>query len=595
MEADKGTYPRSPKILAKQYRKFFGATVVAVLLLQATLVTDTILVGQMLGSAPMSGVRVASPVLNFLNACAMLVGVGSSTLISVAMGKRRQEDANRLFTLALMLCLIVGILFSAVLVPFAGPITRLISTGKEAIPYTETYLRIVGIASPAYITTSAMAMLLRSDSCVRLSSVVLATAGIANVACDLLFMGALNMGIEGAALATDCGMIAGTLLSLLYFRWPKRTLRITRNLRGTQQGQNPASHIAAIIEGGSASSLRILLSSLALLFLNYIVGASVGVEGIAVLTVCGSLQLLAATFFSAGGQAATPMEGVLYGEGDTHGLRMLVSYVMRIVLALVAVVAVLICMFSAQIYALFVPNGAVEGAERCLRVYALGFAPLAANYVLMYYYSTIGRRGIALVLSVCESFVFYVPLIWLLTNAFGLLGSVSSYVLAEVLTLVTVILAARVVGTRHGCHNLLLLPDESSDLVFEATVPARKDAPARIAHEVKGILDNNDVAPTEALRTSVAIEEMLANAASYGRDKGSDVYFDVRVSARPTNVRVTLRDNGVPFDPTTYETDKDEFEVDGIELLRALATNIAYSYALGMNLTIIDVEKRSES
>lgn len=590
-EADNGRYPRSIKILAKQYRKFFGATVVAVLLLQVTLVTDTILVGQILGSVPMSGVRVASPIVNLLNACAMLIGVGSSTLISVAMGKRQHDDANRLFTLALILCVGVGVLFSVVLAPFAGPIAHLISTSEESIPYTETFLRIVGMASPAYIITSAMAMLLRSDSCIKLSSVVLAAAGIANVGCDLLFMGALHMGIEGAALATDCGMLAGTLLSLLYFRWPKRTLRLTSNLRGRQPDQKPATYTANIVKGGSASALRMLLSSLSLLFLNYIVGGTVGVQGIAVLTVCGSLQLLAMTFFSAGGQAATPMEGVLYGEGDTHGLRMLMSYVMRVVLVLVASVAALIWVFPAQIYALFVPKGGIEGAEWCLRVYALGFAPLAVNYVLMYYYSTIGRRGIALVLSICENFVFYAPLIWLLTNAFGLIGAVSAYGIAEVLTLLAVILLARAASAKLGYHNMLLLPDESSDLVFEATVPARDDAPAHIAREVKGILDINGVAATEALRTSVAIEEMLANAALFEQDKKADVYFDVCVSALPSHVRVSLRDNGVPFDPTTYETDKDEFEVDGIELLRMLATNVAYSYTLGMNLTIIEVGK----
>ena len=67
---------RSSATLAGQYRKFFAASVAAVALLQVTIVTDTIIVGQLLGPVPMSGVRVASPIVNILNVIAMLVGVG---------------------------------------------------------------------------------------------------------------------------------------------------------------------------------------------------------------------------------------------------------------------------------------------------------------------------------------------------------------------------------------------------------------------------------------------------------------------------------------------------------------------------------------
>ena len=589
MKVEPIAFPRSVAALAKQYRKFFGATVVAVLLLQLTMVTDTILVGRILGPLPMSGVRVASPVVNLLNVCAMLIGVGSSSLISVAMGKRRPHEANRAFTLALVLCLAVGLLFVVTIAPFAGPIARLISTSEESVAYTESFLRIVGIASPAYVFTAAMAMLLRTDGCIRLSSVVLAAAGISNVAFDLLYMGVLGMGIEGSALATDSGMLVGTLLSLLYFRWPRRTLRLAWRQEGGQEGPGLLASAVAIFKGGAPSALRMFLSSIALLYLNYVVGGIEGAEGITVLTVCGSVQLLATTFFSAGGQAATPLEGVLYGEGDVHGLRMLVAYVLRVVLVLVLGVALLVCVFPDQIYALFVPQGGAQGAGTCLRVYALGFAPLAVNYVLMYYYSTIGRRGIALVLSVCENCVFYLPLIWLLANAFGLVGAVAAYALTEALTLAAVLLMARMTAARLGLDNVLLLPAESADQVFEATVPARGDAPARMARETKAALDKSGVGAVAALRTSVAVEEMLANAALHAGDGASAVLFDVRVSARPTLVRVSLRDTGAPFDPTTYEADEDEYAVDGIKLLRSLATNVSYAYVLGMNQTIIEI------
>ena len=91
-----GRYVRSAVALGGQYRKFFGASVAAVLLLQITIVTDTIIVGELLGPVPMSGIRVASPIVNLLNVIAMLVGVGSATLVSIAIGRRDKATSTRL-------------------------------------------------------------------------------------------------------------------------------------------------------------------------------------------------------------------------------------------------------------------------------------------------------------------------------------------------------------------------------------------------------------------------------------------------------------------------------------------------------------------
>ena len=98
--AQPASYARTSATLGGQYRKFFGASVAAALLLQVTIVTDTIIVGQLLGPVAMSGV--ASPIVNILNVLAMLVGVGGSTVAAIAIGRRDGEAANRAFTLSIV-------------------------------------------------------------------------------------------------------------------------------------------------------------------------------------------------------------------------------------------------------------------------------------------------------------------------------------------------------------------------------------------------------------------------------------------------------------------------------------------------------------
>lgn len=577
---------RSVATLKHQYLRFFWATLAAVLLLQATVVTDTILVGRIVGTTPMTGVRVASPVINLLNVFAMFTGVGGSTLVAIAMGRRDREAADRAFTFTIVFSIAIGVVFAAFLFSFAPQVADLISTNKETVTYTATFLRYVGMASPIYILASVMAMLLRADSCIRLSSAVLSVAGISNVLFDLLFMGVLGLGVEGSAFATDCGMLSGVLVSLLYFRWPRRTLHMRLSLTGVGQT------LASVSKNGAPGALRMLFSCISLLFLNAVVGASVGTMGIALLTVCGNIQLLASSFFSSGGQAAAPMEGVLFGERDYRGLRLLVSYVFRIVMVAVGILTLVVCLFPAQLFSLFVPQGAPDDIAWLMRLYALGFLPLAANYVLMYYYNTIQRRSLAMMLTVCENLTFYLPLIWILTRSLGLLGAVLSFVLTETLSLGLVLLLARRAKDKQGLDNLLLLPDVPREEVFEVTIRASDVAASHIAHSVKDALDGCGVEPTESLRAAMAAEEMVVAAASYEPNQDRDVWFDVRVSAYPNYVQLALRDDGAVFDPTKNVSQMvDEPEADSISFVRAIASNVDYSPTLGMNQTIIQIDR----
>ena len=579
-KADQPTsYARTSATLGGRYREFFAASVAAALLLQVTIITDTIIVGQLLGPIPMSGVRVASPIVNILNVIAMLIGVGGSTVAAIAIGRRDGKAANRAFTLSIACGIVLGLVFAVIVVPLADPLTQLISSEEKTIPYTTTFLRFVAAASPVYILASVMALLLRTDGCVRLSSVVLALAGVANVVFDLLFMGVLGMGVEGSAFATDAGMLVAVLTSLLYFRWPNRTLRLTR-LTGGTSGQ-----IAAIVKNGAPSALRMLFACIALLFLNFVVGECVGVDGIAFLTVCGNVQLLAVAFFSAGGQAAIPLEGVLFGERDYHGLRLLMSYIFRIILICVGAIILVLWLFPAQIIAAFIPGG-LPGNDWLLRLYAIGFLPLAVNYIMTYYYNTIQQRTVSLALTFCENLVLYLPLIWLLTHALGLPGAVLSFVLAEALAFGVLLIVTLHLKRKLHVDNMLLIPDIPRETAFEATVPVSNADAAGIAHSVKNALDECGVDPAVALRTTMGVEEMVANAAESERNKNRKVLFDVIVSDLPTCVQVSLRDTGAPFDPTCPDV-----QDEGITMMIAVVSRVQHSQTLGMNQTVIEVDK----
>ena len=605
------TYGRSAAVLGGQYRRFFGASIAAAMMLQVTIIMDTIFVGQLVGPVAMSGVRVASPIVNLLSVLATLVGVGGSTLASIAMGRRDRDGANEAFTTSILLSLALGAVFAAIVVPLAEPIARAISSSPETVPHTTAFMRVVAMGSPAYILTSTLALLLRSDSCIKLSSVVLAASGAVSAGLDLLFMGAMRMGVEGSALATDMGMLAGVLLALLYFRWPDRTLRLSR-----PAWAGATQMAASIFKNGAPSSLRMLFSCASLLFLNYVVGGVVGVEGITVLAVCGNIQLLAVGFFGAGGQAAMPIEGVLFGERDFGGLRLLVRYVLRVVLACVAVLVLVVWLFPSQIMGLFV-RGGVAGSDWLVRLYVIGFVPMSVNYVLLYHFNVVQRRAMALSLIALENIVLYLPLIWVLTHALGLVGAVASFVCAEALTTALTLLVASVIRRREELASVLLVPAVPREVVLEASAPATAQAAVDLAHGVKGALDECGATASVSGRAAMGVEEMMVATARLNDGARTPVMFDVRVSRLPDCVQVTLRDNGRPFDPTVRDeatapaastpavsaaaataaataaapAAAPDAGPDAIDALLAIASSVDHRHTLRLNQTVIEIEE----
>ena len=589
---------RSVELLASQYRKFFAATILAVVILQVTIITDTIIVGQLLGPVPMSGIRVASPIVNLLGVLSMLIGVGGSTVAAIAMGKGDPAKASRSFSLSIVLCVAVGLVFALIVVPLAPAIASAITSDTAPLEYTTTFLRIVAAGAPFYILASAMAMLLRADGCIKLSSAVLAAAGIANVVFDLLFIGVLGLGVAGSALATDAGMLVAVLMSLLYFRWPKRTLRLvnplSRKVSG-ELGSSAGALCAAVLKNGMPGSLRMLFACISLLVLNLVVGDVVGVMGIALMTVCGNIQLLAVAFFSGGGQAAAPMEGVLYGEGDFVGMRLLFRYVMKVTLIAVGILVVIVWLFPEQIISMFYSGGAqIDDADLLLRLYAIGFLPLAVNYILTYYYNTIQQRKVAMTLTLCENLLLYIPLIFLLTNALGLLGAILAFVLGEGLSTAIALLMARSVAAKSGLDGVLLLPRSTPSSLFEATAAATVENASVLARGLKEALEDAGVSSDISLRSSVALEEMLVASATRRAGDGKHDTFDVRVvqDEQARSVKISLRDNGAPFDPTNESEDVGAQEApDSIAMLRAVATKLEWAFVAGMNRTTIEIAK----
>ena len=90
----------------------------------------------------------------------------------------------------------------------------------------------------------------------------------------------------------------------------------------------------------------------------------------------------------------------------------------------------------------------------------------------------------------------------------------------------------------------------------------------------------------------VAVEEMAVNTALHGVGKNRGTSLDIRVRLTSTRLLISLRDNGIPFDPTVYpEKEGETFAVGGIEVARRMAAKTEYTHHLGFNTTVLAFDR----
>ncbi|MDR0798332.1 MAG: MATE family efflux transporter, partial [Dysgonamonadaceae bacterium] len=165
-------------------------------------ITDSIFIGHGVGSLALSGLAITFPLMNLSAAVGTLVGVGASTLLSIRMGQKDYETANRILGNVVVLNLILGVIFSILMLTFLAPILRFFGASDDTLPYAYEFMTVLlagNVFTHMYFGLNA---LLRSAGHPQRSMTATILTILINVSLNPLFIFVFKWGIQGSALAT---------------------------------------------------------------------------------------------------------------------------------------------------------------------------------------------------------------------------------------------------------------------------------------------------------------------------------------------------------------------------------------------------------
>jgi len=425
-----GTLPISKLLIQQAIPASIG-----ILVMSLNILIDTIFVGRWIGSNAIAAINVVLPVSFFIAALGMSIGVGGASIISRSLGEKNLLKAAHTFanqiTLTLLITVLVvllGLLFVDSILPVFG--------GKGALfSYAKTYYLIVMYGVPVLAFCMMANNSIRAEGKPKIAMYAMLLPSVSNLTLDYLFINVFDWGMMGAAWATTLSYGVCAAYILYFFLSDKSVLR--PRLQAFVLQLDLVKEISSL---GSVTLVRQAMVSITVLLVNNILFSFGGESSITVYAIL-SRMLMFATFPIFGiTQGFLPIAGYNYGAKNWQRVRNTINTSILYASVLATLVFVLIVFFSESIPQIFSDDLEVsQQTPQALRYVFMALPIIGIQLIGAAYFQAIGKAKPALFLTLSRQGLFFIPLLYVLTPVYGVMGVWISFPIADILsTLVTV-------------------------------------------------------------------------------------------------------------------------------------------------------------
>ena len=398
-------------------------------------ICDRVFLGQCVGALAIAGLAITMPIMNIVHAFGTLVGVGSSARMSIVLGKKDVNWAEKILGNSVILTLLLGFLFVTGGYAFMDRILTMFGASAETIGYAREYMDIVLPGMLMTTLTFNLAGLIRATGYPTKSMWILVGGAVLNIILDAVFIYALDWGIAGAAWATTISMTCSAIVAVLHFVQPQSFIRFRRH------AWRPKGYIFRniLLIGMSPFLMNVAASGVVALLNRQLIhyGGDLAVGAYGIVNTFGSLAVMLILGVCMGMQ---PIAGYNYGAGHPKRLKEVYLLTMK--------VNVLIGMASA-VLALAIPHillraftkeeELIQIAVPAMRFMLVMFALVGFTITNSNFFMSIDKPWISIVTSLSRQVLFLAPMIYLVPTIFvdmggsGLTGVWASMTISDVL------------------------------------------------------------------------------------------------------------------------------------------------------------------
>lgn len=395
-------------------------------------IVDRVFVGRGIGTEALAAATVAFPIMMILGALSVLISIGATALISIRLGERKMEEAEKIAGNATAVLVLVPVLLTLVYFAFDRPILILFGASPQVLPYAMDFTHIIMLGSVFGSVGFGMNNFIRAEGSPRFAMSTQIIGAVINGVLNYLFIFKLGMGIKGSALATVLGQLVSAIFVMSYFFSGRSIVKIRwRYLRA-----KPAvcSRIAVV---GFAPFAMQVVGSVLQLILNRTLKVYGGDLAISAAGIIFSIAMLAFMPVIGISQGAQPLIG--YNFGARRFARVRETLKKSVISATVIVLAGYLAMrlWPGAIVGLFTKDAALRTmATHALLVFFACMPVMAFQVICSGYFQAVGKPVEATLLGLSRQLLIFIPLLLILPRFWGIEGVWRTPPIADVLSAV---------------------------------------------------------------------------------------------------------------------------------------------------------------
>lgn len=408
-------------------------TVLSSLVMVIYNLADTYFVGILNNSVENAAVTLAAPLLLAFNAVNNLFGVGSSSMMSRALGKKDYETVYRSSAFGFYCSVISGLIFSLLYTALNSQLLIVLGADSETTAATAEYLKwTVSFGAVPAIINVVMAYLVRAEGASLHASVGTMSGCVLNMILDPIFV--LPWGLDMGASGAGCATFISNCFACIYF-----FVLLYVKRKSTYVCVNPKkfsfrkSIVTGVFSVGIPASIQNLLNVTGMTVLNNFTSAF-GAEAVAAMGIAQKINMVPMQIALGSSQGVMPLIGYTYASGNTDRMKKSLMFLSKYALGFLAVITVGFYFGSDLMISLFMKNEAIisYGSE-FLKGLCLSLPFLCMDFIAVGVFQACGMGGKSLIFAIMRKIVLEIPFIFLLNYLFPLYGLAYAQTMAEVI------------------------------------------------------------------------------------------------------------------------------------------------------------------
>ncbi len=412
MKANSNTQVMGTERVSKLLAQLAIPAVVAQVINLLYNIVDRIYIGHIpdIGASALTGVGLFTPILMLLNAFAMLAGSGGAPRAAIAMGQQDQKGAEKIMGNCFALLLLLAVVLTTTGYIFAPQLLRMFGASDVTLPYAVAYARIYILGSVFVLLVMGMNPFITTQGFAKISMMTTVIGAVINIILDPIFIFALKMGVQGAALATVLSQAVGAVWILRFLSGKKTILHLRKeNFQLEKDVIMPclALGISTFVMLSTESILSVSFTSSLSRY-----GGDIAVGAMTIITSISQLVSMPLQGICQGGQ---PIISYNYGAHNENRVKEAFFTQFKVCVSF-SVVCWMIILLVPQVFARMFSGNAelVQYTSWALRIYMAGIFSQGFQLCCQQSFVALGQAKISLFLACLRKLILLIPLIFLL-------------------------------------------------------------------------------------------------------------------------------------------------------------------------------------